>query len=265
MSAVLRVAMLWLFINLLRRLALILVLLLLGPGAVLLGAGDAPADWRRASLEPMGTAPKPSIARQPIIQVYGARAVGWRGAFGVHTWIAVKPRDAEDWTTYQIIGWRTRRGGDGLAVSGGQPDRRWFGAQPELYAHLEGDDVDQVIARLVAVIEAYPYRYHYALWPGPNSNTFVAMIARATPELRIDLPATAIGKDFLGITRFVGVAPSGTGYQLSLWGLLGLTLAMEEGLEFNLAGLSFGIDPFGTALRLPGLGRVGAREDSRRK
>jgi len=83
--------------------------------------------------------------------------------------------------------------------------------------------------------------------------------------LRIDLPATAISKDFLGITRFIGVAPSGTGYQLLLWGLLGLTLAMEEGSEFNLAGLSFGIDSFGTALRLPGLGQVGAREDPRRK
>jgi hypothetical protein len=257
--------MISLFTGILRWMTLILALLLMGPFAILLRATDAPAVWRGASLEPMGTAPNPSSARQPIIQIYGARAVGWRGAFGVHTWIALKPRDAEDWTIYQIIGWRVRRGGDALAVSRGQPDHRWFGAEPELYVHLEGDGVERVISRIVAAIETYPYRHTYALWPGPNSNTFIAMIARAIPELRINLPPTAVGKDFLGMTRFVEVAPSGTGYQVSMWGVLGLTLAIEEGVEFNFAGLGIGIDPVGAALRLPGLGRVGAREDPRRQ
>jgi hypothetical protein len=32
---------------------------------------------------------------------------------------------------------------------------------------------------------------------------------------------------------------------------------MEEGLEFNVLGLSFGIDPKGLALRLPGVGIIG--------
>ena len=84
------------------------------------------------------------------------------------------------------------------------------------------------------------------------------------PELRLDLPSTAIGKDWLGTTRFADAAPSGTGFQLSLWGLLGLTLAAEEGIELNLAGLNFGIDPLGLAIKLPGIGRIGAAEDPRR-
>ena len=84
------------------------------------------------------------------------------------------------------------------------------------------------------------------------------------PELRLDLPPTAIGKDYLGAARFAGAAPSGTGIQISLWGLLGLTLAAEEGVEINVAGLGFGVDPLGLALRLPGLGRVGMSEDPRR-
>ena len=66
----------------------------------------------------------------------------------------------------------------------------------------------------------YPYANTYTLWPGPNSNTFVAWIARAVPDLEVDLPATAIGKDY--IESIVSTAPSGSGFQFSLRGLLGV-------------------------------------------
>jgi hypothetical protein len=46
-------------------------------------------------------------------------------------------------------------------------------------------------------------------------------------------------------------------YQLSLLGLLGLSLAREEGLELNLLGLTFGGDPLDFAVKLPGIGRLG--------
>ena len=52
-------------------------------------------------------------------------------------------------------------------------------------------------------------------------------------------------------------APSGTGYQLSLGGVVGLTIAMEEGFEINLLGLTFGLDATPPALKLPGIGRLG--------
>jgi hypothetical protein len=55
-------------------------------------------------------------------------------------------------------------------------------------------------------------------------------------------------------------APSGTGYQLSLLGVLGLTLAREEGIEVNLLGLSFGLDILKPALKLPFIGRLGVSE-----
>jgi len=249
----------------LKRAGIGLGLLLAGPALVFAGIQTARADWRTASREPLGLAPAPIDAPQAIVQVYGARAVGWRGAFGVHTWVSVKPANAPDWTTYQIIGWRALRGGDALAVSNGQPDRRWFGAEPELYAHLEGDGVDAVIRRIVTAAEAYPYRRTYTIWPGPNSNTFTAMVARAAPELRLDLPSTAIGKDYLGGGTFAAATPSGTGYQLSLWGLLGVSLAREEGLEINVAGLTFGIDPLGLAVKAPGIGRIGASGDPKRE
>jgi hypothetical protein len=100
----------------------------------------------------------------------------------------------------------------------------------------------------------YPWGHSYRLWPGPNSNTFVAYVARQVPELGLDLPPTAIGKDYLGPTTFVARAPSGSGWQLSLAGLAGVTVAREEGLEINLLGLGFGVDVNDARLRLPGFG-----------
>src|SRR3546814_13926104 len=66
---------------------------------------------------------------------------------------------------------------------------------------------------------------------GPNSNTFTAWVARAVPALRLDLPPTAVGKDYLGPSQFLAQAPSGSGYQVSLFGLAGVLAAAEDGLE----------------------------------
>ena len=73
----------------------------------------------------------------------------------------------------------------------------------------------------------------------------------------MDLPPTAIGKDYLGSSLFAK-APSGSGFQFPLFGLLGVTAALEEGFELNILGLSFGIDPKDPALKLPMVGRIGA-------
>ena len=109
----------------------------------------------------------------------------------------------------------------------------------------------------------YPYADTYRTWPGPNSNTFVAHVAREVPELRLDLPANAVGKDYLPLTSAIASAPSGTGVQLSVLGLAGVLVAAEEGIELNLLGLSLGIDIARPALRLPGLGRVGLAKPER--
>ena len=71
----------------------------------------ATGDWRAASRAPVGLAPDPATTPEPVIQVYAARAVRWRGYFGVHTWIAVKPRAAPRYTVYEVNGWRLRRTG----------------------------------------------------------------------------------------------------------------------------------------------------------
>ncbi len=217
---------------------------------------SAPGDWRTASREPVGLAPDPGLTHEPVVQVYAARAVRWRGYFGVHTWIAVKPQDAAAYTIYEVNGWRLRRAGSSVAVSTRAPDARWFGSMPELLAESRGAAANELIPRIEAAVADYPYADMYRVWPGPNSNTFVAYVLRAVPELRADLPATAIGKDYLG-NSLIGSAPSGTGVQFSLGGIFAITASGVEGLEMNLLGLTFGINPFDPALKLPLLGRLG--------
>jgi len=219
-------------------------------------------DWRTASRGSAGLAPDPATTPEAVLQVYAARAVRWRGYFGVHTWISAKRSGAPAYQVYEVIGWRLLRGGSALVVSDRPPDGRWFGAEPELLRELRGPGVDAVIDRVEAAVRDYPYAQEYTIWPGPNSNTFTAFVARRVPELQLDLPPTAIGKDYLGPSLFAEAA-SGSGYQFSLFGLLGLTVAREEGLEINLLGLTFGIDFAEPALKLPMVGRLGEGEPIR--
>jgi hypothetical protein len=114
-----------------------------------------------------------------------------------------------------------------------------------------------MIPKIEAAIKSYPYPHTYHAWPGPNSNTFIAHIGREVPDLQLDLPSNAIGKDYRGITNPIGLPPSGRGVQVSLLGLLGVTLGVEEGIEVNVLGLNLGIDVKNPALRLPFVGRVG--------
>jgi hypothetical protein len=219
------------------------------------GMGATATNWRDASREPAGIAPDPALVREAVVQVYGARALGAKGIFGVHTWVAVKPTDAHEWTVYEVMGWRLRWAESVVAIRNRPADARWFGSMPELYADKRGAGVDQLIERIDKAAREYPYTKEYKLWPGPNSNTFTAWIGRAVPELEIDLPGTAIGKDYLGSSVFAA-APSGSGFQVSLGGLLGIAASAVEGLELNVLGLTFGIGPSG--LKLPFIGRIGS-------
>ena len=237
----------------------ILLLLVLGAAAVW-GVGSMAHDWRTASRESAGLAPDPAVTREAVVQVYAARAFSWRGAFGVHSWIAVKPTDASAFTVYEVIGWRVRRGQSALTISQRSADGRWFGNIPDIIADLRGEGVDGIIDRIDAAARNYPYGQEYRLWPGPNSNTFTAFVARAVPELKLDLPPTAIGKDFLTNGSIIDRAPSGTGYQVSFFGLFGVLAGVEEGVEVNILGLVFGLDPMGLAIKLPAIGRVGFGE-----
>ena len=82
-------------------------------------------DWRTASKEPVGLAPDPATTPEAVVQVYGARTWGWRGNFGVHTWVAVKPAKAAAYTVYEVIGWRLRWSDTVVAIHNRTADARW--------------------------------------------------------------------------------------------------------------------------------------------
>jgi hypothetical protein len=214
-------------------------------------------DWRSARRDSSSQAPDPAATQEAVVQVYAARTVGWKGAFGVHSWIVVKPEGAARYTRYEVMGWGVMRGLPAIQVDRTGPDNYWFGSAPQLLLDRRGPGVDAMIPRIEAAVKSYPYTDSYRTWPGPNSNTFVAHVARAVPELRLDLPPNAIGKDFIPGGSVFARAPRGTGYQVSLYGLLGVTGALEEGVELNVLGLSFGLDFNTPGLRLPGLGLIG--------
>jgi hypothetical protein len=214
-------------------------------------------NWRELRRDSSGQAPDPAATPDAVIQVYAARAVGWRGVMAVHTWVAVKPTGAAAYTRYEVMGWGVGRGAPAIRVNRAGPDDYWFGSRPELLVDRRGEGVEALISHVQAAIETYPYPASYRTWPGPNSNTFIAHLGRAVPELRLDLPATAIGKDFIPGGLPVAMSPSGTGVQVSVLGLLGVTAGAEEGLELNVLSLTFGVDVKRPALKLPVVGRLG--------
>lgn len=242
----------------LKRTGMILGVLLAGPLLMIAGGKiNLGQDWRTADRSPTGIAPDPGATREAVVQVYAARAMNWRGIFAVHTWIATKPEGAERYTVHQVVGWRKWHGLPVVISAPDIPDRAWFGNTPQVIAELRGDAAARAIPRIEAAVSRYPYEWEYGLWPGPNSNTFTAHVGREVPELALDLPTTAIGKDFLTNGALAENAPSGTGIQVSWYGVLGVLAARQEGLELNLLGLSFGIDFLRPAIKLPGVGRLG--------
>ena len=244
-------------------LTITLILLLLALVSMLIAgaSGALNRDWRTASRESAGIAPDPATTPEAVVQLYAARAFNWRGIFGVHTWIAAKEAGAPAYTVYQVVGWRLYRGLPVVAVREDIPDRLWFDSRPEVLADLRGAAAEGAIPAIRKAAGSYPYPDTYRLWPGPNSNTFTAYVARRVPELGAALPSNALGKDYLDKGAFLARTPSRTGWQLSLYGLLGVTLALQEGFEINLLGLVFGVDVARPALKIPFVARIGLGRD----
>lgn len=214
-------------------------------------------DWRTATKESAHIAPLPTVEKEAVVQVYAAKTVSWRGRFAVHSWVVFKEKNAPEYTTFNVIGWRSQRGLGTIRVEKDIPDRHWFGAKPELISSTIGVKAEEMIPQILAAVKSYPYPDQYRAWPGPNSNTFVSHIIRSVPGMGVELPPNAIGKDWINDAQIVGWSESGTGVQFSLLGALGFTLGLAEGVEVNVLGLSFGVDVYRPALKLPMIGRVG--------
>ncbi len=213
-------------------------------------------DWRTANRNSAGIAPLPQETPETVVQVYAARTYSWRGYFAVHSWIATKPENAKSYTVYQVIGWKLYRDGSAVSIAQDIPDRNWYAQKPVLLGELRGKEAQEAIPLIEKAAQNYPYPNIYSAYPGPNSNTFISHILRSVPQLKVSLPPTAIGKDFIGYKKFIAPTESNTGWQFSILGILGISVGKVEGIEINILGMDFGIDFFNPALKLPFFGRI---------
>ena len=211
---------------------------------------ERPASWRAASWEASGLLPAPDGA---AIHVLAARTGGWKGAVSAHSWIVYAREDDTRWTRWDVVGW-----GAPVRRDAYPPDGRWYSNAPWIVGSVTGAGAARLIPEIEAAIATYPDagRGSYRIWPGPNSNSFVARILRDVPGLGMTLPPIAVGKDWLG-TGARATLDDGWNMHVSAWGLAGLALGPRVGVELQLVGQTLGLDLARPALKLPGIGRVG--------
>tara|TARA_Y100000588_G_scaffold109839_1_gene120421 strand:+ start:219 stop:758 length:540 start_codon:yes stop_codon:yes gene_type:complete len=154
-------------------------------------------SWRTASRQSAGIAPDPSVTKEAVLHVYGADTWGWRGWFAIHTWIAAKRTGESYYTVYDVVGWRRYSGQSVMRITKDIPDRYWFGEKPILIKEHRGAEVDELIDAVEKAVEVYPWKTKYKVFPGPNSNTFTAWVAKHVPELELDLPFSAFGSGYV--------------------------------------------------------------------
>lgn len=243
-------------IIMLRRFLVGLTVLFLAPlaaHAVIHSLEEHPANFRVANWDSVGLLPDAAIDREARLLILTGRTGRWKGIFAVHSWMVYKEAGATSWTRYDVVGW-----GNPVRRNGWVPDGRWYGDVPRVIVDVKGATAQALIPAVQRAIADYPYRHpgDYRMWPGPNSNTFIAALLRAVPELATPLPPNAIGKDFRG-ALYGGLTDSGTGLELSMFGVLGFKFAWVEGVELNMLGLVAGLDLRHPAVKLPGFGRIG--------
>jgi len=244
--------------NLFRALVIVVVFFILPVGCQLaMHYNQKSVPWWELRRDSSGQTPT-DTADTAVIQVYSARAARWRGAVGVHSWVTYKRAADTHYNRVEVIGYHAYYGRNAVRLRRGSPDAYWFGSRPTLLREIVGQEpVEAIIDRIEKAAKNYPYSHTYQVWPGPNSNTFIAWLARQVPELRLELPPHAIGKDYLAHGAVLDWTPSQVGAQLSFGGYAGVLMGLEEGLEFNVMGLTAGVDFAPLALKLPGIGRIG--------
>src|SRR5262249_7244747 len=135
-------------------------------------AGKArPASFRDADWSSVGMLTPATAEHDARLLVFTGRTGRWKGIFSVHSWVVFKPAGATTWSRYDVVGW-----GQPVRSNGWAPDSRWFGNTPVVLVDVRGAQAEAAIPKVKAAIAGYGYGKYgdYRIWPGPNSNTFVA-------------------------------------------------------------------------------------------
>ncbi len=215
---------------------------------------ERPGSWHAAEWGASGVLPSAIEPGEAAIHVMAARTGGMKGALSVHSWLVVRKPGADRYDRYDKVGW-----GSPIRHNGYPADAFWYSNLPYIVHSVTGAQAERLIPRVEAAIAAYPYGTNgsYRIWPGPNSNSFVAHVLDAVPELGARLPPNAVGRDFAPGPASFRISPDWRDLHVTLGGLLGFSLGARSGFEIHLLGLVAGIDVMHPAIKVPALGRVG--------
>ena len=237
-------------------LTLTLLLLFISPALAAIGfwaARDHPTSWRNADWSSAGILPQAVADENAVIYILSARTGGLKGALATHSWIVTKAKRSDAYNRYDKVGW-----GLPIRKNAYDADSRWYSNNPQIVLAIKGEDADRLIPAIEAAIAGYPHsdKGDYQIWPGPNSNTFVAHVLRAVPDLDIQLPPEAVGRDYPSEGKMFWASKDRHEYRFSLWGYAGIAAGKSTGFELNFLGLVFGFEVVNPAIKLPGFGRL---------
>jgi hypothetical protein len=240
-----------------KRLMILIFLVYLLPtfaSAGLWAMREHPARWSDARWTSAGILPKPEASPDAGVYIFSAMTGGLKGAVASHAWIVTKAKGAASYTRYDKVGW-----GSPIRRNHRDPDAFWYSNPPQLVASATGRQAEQLIPQVEDAIAAYPYAQPggYRIWPGPNSNSFVAHVLRTVPELGAVLPPHAVGRDYLAGGSLMHVDADWRDLQISLRGLAGFAIGKRSGVEVHFMGLVAGLDLARPGIKLPGFGRIG--------
>ncbi|MEM6568715.1 MAG: DUF3750 domain-containing protein [Planctomycetota bacterium] len=177
----------------------------------------------------------------------------WYARFAVHTWIDYRDADGR-WQRLGVPGTTTDVVRKTLDEAEALGDERWK-ERVRVIDRVTGDRAARVVAQLEDA-EARWTDGSYKPFPGPNSNTFIERVVRATDGLSTQLEPNAVGKDHASLRA--GVTASGTGVELeSAW--LGAEIGLKEGVQLHLAQLPLGVRLWPPAILLPFAPAIGPR------
>jgi hypothetical protein len=240
-----------------KRLFLIIFIVYLLPtfaSAGLWAIKERPARWSEARWSSAGILPEAGGSGAAAIYVFSAMTGGLKGAVASHAWIVTKAKGAKSYTRYDKVGW-----GSPIRKNHRPPDAYWYSNAPELVASVKGAEAELLIPKIEGAIAAYPYAEPggYTIWPGPNSNTFVAYVLRTVPELGAVLPPHAVGRDYLPDGEFFHLDDDWRDLHVTLRGLVGFSAGMRSGFEMHFLGLVAGLDFSRPGIKVPAVGRIG--------
>jgi hypothetical protein len=215
---------------------------------------DRPARWSEANWGSAGILPKPEADEDAAIYVFSAATGGLKGSVASHAWIVTKDKGAKTYTRYDKVGW-----GNPIRRNHRAADAFWYSNRPQQVVAITGREAEAMIPKVESAISAYPYAEPggYTIWPGPNSNTFVAFVLRSVPELGAVLPPHAVGRDYLPDGEFFHIDDDWRDVHLTLRGLIGISAGLRSGFEVHFLGLVAGLDLARPGIKIPAFGRIG--------